>query len=272
MPPRRSPFATRLPAPRPAPQAFVWALAVAVWVGLPQLALLAPDQSGAAWAEKGSGSDGDGGSGSDDSDDDDSGSDDSGSDDAGDDDSDDDSDDNSGSDDSGGDDADDDSSSSDRDDDGSGSDDGSDKNAGPSPNNGVATSSSGQDGSVQVALGTDRIRVFYKDGSSETLVGNAVERRDPSGRLKDRRTLSAKDRSRLRNAEQDILAPARRADAVAVVVVSNGGKAVRLTDTRGWAESIKGSNYLLVDPNGNVVTRRKARRKDVARLQGYLKH
>ena len=266
---------------------------------LPELSL-----AGAAWAKDGEGGDDD--DGGDDDSDDDSGDDDddsgSGSDD--DDDggsggggsgsggsggsgSDDDDDSGSGGGGSGGGDDDDDGGSGSGGGSGGGSDDDDDDNGGSGSGSG-GRGGSGNSGSGSAGRGSDDgsaavgkrgkpsakatansdalpalkpgLRRLYTDGRQERISGGVIERLDPRGRVVERRSATAADRARLAQKKGQGLA--------AVIEVKKGS--VTVTDRAGWREEFRGSNYRLIDPKGNLVTRRGVTRKDIAHLRKLL--
>jgi len=50
------------------------------------------------------------------------------------------------------------------------------------------------------------------------------------------------------------------------VVVDDREGLVQLIDSEGWTETIRRRTYVLTDPNGNTVTRRRATAADRARM------
>lgn len=215
--------------------------------------------AGAAWAKDGRG-------GGDDDDDGDSSGHGGGDDDGGDDDNSghgsgddsDDDDDNSGS-----------GSDDDDDDDNSGSDDDDDDDSSGSGSGG-GSSGGGSSGSSKSGSGNNRgdalpalksgLRRVYGDGREERISGGVYERRNAAGRVTERRAATSADRQRLASLQGKGLA--------AVVDVSPGR--VTVTDRAGWREEFRGSTYRLIDPRGNLVTRRGITRKDIAHLRDLL--
>ena len=77
------------------------------------------------------------------------------------------------------------------------------------------------------------------------------------------------ERRRATEADQRRLSGARdtvRGSAVSMVVVDERQGLVQIVDRKGWSELIKGRTYVLTDPDGNTVTRRRATGKDRARM------
>ena len=238
--------------------------------------LVLPGQ-GMVWADKGSGGsgsdDGDsggGGSGSDDSGGDNSGSGRSGSDDSGNDDSgsDDSGNDNSGSDDSGSDD-------SGSDDSGSGSgSSGSGSSGSGNSGSGSDTSGSGSgakgarqpDAAGGSGRGDDGEGGFYQiqflDGHFEQIQNGTFLRTNQSGRTVEQRPASRRDLARLNGYRNG---PAGTVQSVIVLAPSRNEAEVR--DDAGWIEIVQKGTYRLTDPNGNLVTRRKATGDDLARIR-----
>ena len=234
--------------------------------GLPQgLVLGAEDGFGAAFARGGEDSDDDKDDDSDDDRDDDSDDDrddDSGSGGGSDDDSDDDS---GGGDDSGGDDSDDDGGAT-----GGGSTGGSTGGGsavGGSSGGKASGGSSNADRDIARDLFTrDTLSLIYNDGTSERISKGRYERLDRRGRVIERRNATSDDRARLGRMDRS----ARKAGAQTVVSVNTAQRKIQIIDVAGWRETLEGSRYQLTDPNGNVVTRRTATAKDIARLRQTL--
>lgn len=219
---------------------------------------------GMAWADKGSGkggsddgSSGSGGSGSGSSGSDDSGSDDSGSGGSGSG--------GSGSDDSGGDD--------------SGGDNSGGSGSGGSGSGGSGSGSSGSGGSGSGGTpqpgantnggsgsGEQSDSAFYQiqflDGHFERIQNGTFVRTDPNGRMVEQRPASRRDLSRL-NGYRD--APTGSVHSVIVLAPSQGEAEVR--DDAGWIEIVQKGTYRLTDPNGNLVTKRKATGSDISRIK-----
>ena len=57
---------------------------------------------------------------------------------------------------------------------------------------------------------------------------------------------------------------------IGVAIVDEGGASVRMIDSSGWREAITGSTYVLTDPNGNTVTKRRATTRDQGRIRALL--
>ena len=150
---------------------------------------------------------------------------------------------------------------------GSGSDDNDDDDDDDSSGSGSRGSSSGgsKSGSGNTrgdALPTLKsgLRRVYGDGREERISGGVYERRNAAGRVTERRAATSADRQRLASLQGKGLA--------AVVDVTPGR--VTVTDRAGWREEFKGSTYRLIDPRGNLVTRRGITRKDIAHLRDLL--
>ncbi|MGB8813567.1 MAG: hypothetical protein WCC57_10305 [Paracoccaceae bacterium] len=233
-------------------------LSLLLWIGLPMVMSGTVWHASAALADGGgedNSGDGDSG-GNDDGNDDNSGS---GSDNSG-------SDDDGGGDDNGGSDG------------GSGTDDGgtddggssSGSNSGSSGASGSTTSDDGTQSSSGGNYGGDGVHLFAADGSVEIVRNGIYERIDARGRVTERRKATAADRSRLSSYRDRIRNPAQRGTAVSIVLVNERNGTVQLIDANGWTETIKGKTYLLIDPNGNTVTRRAATSKDRSRMRAFL--
>lgn len=199
--------------------------------------------AGAAWAKDGRG-------GGDDDDDGDNSGHGGGDDDSGDDD-------NSGH--GSGDDSDDDDNSGSGSDDNDDDDDSSGSGSRGSSSGGSKSGSGNTRGDALPALKSGLRRV-YGDGREERISGGVYERRNAAGRVTERRAATSADRQRLASLQGKGLA--------AVVDVTPGR--VTVTDRAGWREEFKGSTYRLIDPRGNLVTRRGITRKDIAHLRDLL--
>jgi hypothetical protein len=270
--------------PMPRRAVLVLGFVVLILLGQPLLLSIWHDQGGMAFAK--------GGEDNDDNDDD-RGDDDSGDDNSGsggsDDDDDDDDDDNSGSGgggSGGGGDDNDDGSDDDGSDDGQGgsgngnggSDDGNSGSGGKS-GSGSAGSSGGKsqnqatqrnDGNRALVFGEDIIRLDYTNGTAERILKGRYERLDRNGRVVERRRATPADQARLRALRETIANAGTQEGLKLAVVVNNRQEAVQITDSSGWSEVILQGGYSLTDPNGNVVTRRKATADDIARLRGAV--
>ena len=122
---------------------------------------------------------------------------------------------------------------------------------------------------VLAEFGAKAVRVLYSDGSSATLRAGMLEQRDARGALKARASAAADDRARIEAMPSNIRSPARAGGAVAVIEAD--GRTARVTDAQGWTETLRNGVYVLIDPNGNTVTRRPASAEDVARVQAFLR-
>ena len=96
------------------------------------------------------------------------------------------------------------------------------------------------------------------------------ERLDARGRVVERRRAATSDRNRLSKLRNQITTGAAKAGVQSAIVVNGKRGAVQITDTAGWSEVIDGDRYSLTDPNGNVVTKRRATAKDIARIRASV--
>ncbi|MDP2739824.1 MAG: hypothetical protein Q8O82_14265 [Pseudorhodobacter sp.] len=218
-------------------------LSVLLGSGLASLEMPVGDLTGAAWADEGKRGDGrnDGGDGRNDggdgrNDGDDNGGDDGGGDTGG------------GGVDTGG-----------------GSDDGGDSNVGAA---GGRTSTADHDAGR--LFGADGIRLIYVNGTSERIVQGNYERVDGRGRVLERRSATSADRGRLGGLRDRISPAAVQAGVQSVITISASRQSVKIVDSAGWTELLQSNRYVLTDPNGNVVTKRAATAKDIARLSAAL--
>jgi hypothetical protein len=116
-------------------------------------------------------------------------------------------------------------------------------------------------------FGDDVLRLTYANGTSERLFKGRYERLDRNGRVVERRRASAADQSRLRGLRDDVAKSGAESGVKLAIVVNSRQNAVQVTDSSGWSEVVIDGKYSLTDPNGNVVTRRNATAKDIARLK-----
>jgi hypothetical protein len=117
----------------------------------------------------------------------------------------------------------------------------------------------------------DVIRIGYQDGSSERIVGNRYEKLDGKGRKLESRTVKSADRKRLDGLRKALDAgQGRKLGLEGAAIINAGQKALQSTDIAGWTEYVLDGRYVLTDPQGNVVTRRKAQAKDIRRLKQAL--
>lgn len=100
------------------------------------------------------------------------------------------------------------------------------------------------------------LRRIGPDGSIETLGQGLYQRHDRRGRLIERRQAQSGDRDRLRGP--------------GFSQIIEIGRQVTITDSAGWREEFAREHYRLLDPRGNLVTRRPLTRGDTARLRDML--
>lgn len=239
---------------------FQMMLALLIAGGTPLLTGVLGSEFGAALADSGSDDGGSDDGGSDDGGSDDGGSDDSGSDDSG---SDDDGSDDGGSDDSG---------SDDGGSDDSGSDDGGSSNSGSSNSGSGSSNSSSNSGNTGTrrTFGDDTIRLNYANGAVERIIADQYEHIDAQGRVLERRRARTTDRNRLSKMRDQITTGGAKAGVQSAIVVNSRSDAMQITDIAGWSEVVVNGRYSLTDPNGNVVAKRRATSKDIARIRGVL--
>ena len=247
-------------------------LSVLLGSGIVALAMPVGDLTGAAWADDGEGGDGrgDGGDGNDHGGNDGGGNDGGGNDGGGndgggDDHGGDDGGDNGGGDNGGGDNGGGDNGGGDGD---NGGEDGGDD--GGSDNGAAGGRASPADRDAGRLFGADGIRLIYANGSSERIVQGAYERVDGRGRVIERRSATSGDRNRLGGLRDRISPAAVQAGVQSVITISASRQSVKIVDSAGWTELLQSNRYVLTDPNGNIVTKRAATAKDIARLGAAL--
>ncbi|EEW26721.1 hypothetical protein [Rhodobacter ferrooxidans] len=149
-----------------------------------------------------------------------------------------------------------------------GSDDGGSDDGG-SDGSDASRGGSGGDAVTLNLNGADGIRLFFNNGSMERILAGTYQRIDRRGRILESRPATRTERNRLRAISSNVRAAA--SDGVTSVVTVNASRQrVEIVDVAGWREMLDKDRYVLTDPNGNVVTRRKASKKDVARVLKML--
>lgn len=119
-------------------------------------------------------------------------------------------------------------------------------------------------------FGAEGIRLIYVNGTSERIVQGNYERVDGRGRVLERRSATSADRGRLGGLRDHISPAAVQAGVQSVITISASRQSVKIVDSAGWTELLQRNRYVLTDPNGNVVTKRAATAKDIARLSAAL--
>ncbi|MDP4033177.1 MAG: hypothetical protein Q8P60_10065 [Pseudorhodobacter sp.] len=148
-------------------------------------------------------------------------------------------------------------------------DSGSD-NEGSSGNNSNNNQSPGGSGEIWKLYGDDGIRLIYSNGSSERIVRGRYERTDRSGRVIEQHSATRADRSRLAKLNTNIKSTAAKLGVQSIITISSAKEMVQIVDSAGWNETLRNARYILTDPNGNVVTKRAATAKDIARFSETL--
>ncbi|NCM97337.1 MAG: hypothetical protein GW948_08590, partial [Rhodobacterales bacterium] len=116
----------------------------------------------------------------------------------------------------------------------------------------------------------DGINLIYTNGATERIAQGTYERLDGHGRVIERRSATSADRSRLGGLRDGISSVARRSGVESVITISAARKSIKIVDSAGWTELLQNNRYVLTDPNGNVVTKRAATAKDIARISAEL--
>lgn len=115
----------------------------------------------------------------------------------------------------------------------------------------------------------DGIVVAYVDGHSEVLRGRRLLRFDRAGRLIEDRSASTADRNRMRGIAAQAAALGGSGISSVLTVDASAGE-IRVQDALGWVEVLSRDAYLLADPDGNTVARRKPRQRDLQRIRSML--
>ena len=132
----------------------------------------------------------------------------------------------------------------------------SDDDHGPGPGHPAQGPASGQGGrSARTGDDAEVIAVGYADGSSVRIDGRRYIRRDATGRIVEARRSTPGDRVRL---------PSRPGE---VTITIDDGGAISTVDRRGWRERMADGLYVLTDPRGRTVKRRRLRAEDTDRIR-----
>ena len=129
---------------------------------------------------------------------------------------------------------------------------------------------SGADRNAGGLFSADGINLIYTNGATERIAQGTYERLDGHGRVIERRSATSADRSRLGGLRDGISSVARRSGVESVITISAARKSIKIVDSAGWTELLQNNRYVLTDPNGNVVTKRAATAKDIARISAEL--
>lgn len=116
-------------------------------------------------------------------------------------------------------------------------------------------------------FGDAGLHVFLSDGGQEVLRDGSYLRLDRAGQVTERRAATARDRRRLTTLSRSFRAEGQRPETGLAMVDQ---RRVELRDAQGWVEILDADRYELIDPNGNIVTRRRATARDLARVRLQL--
>ena len=116
-------------------------------------------------------------------------------------------------------------------------------------------------------FGDAGLHVFLSDGGQEVLRDGSYLRLDRAGQVTERRAATPRDRRRLTTLSRSFRAEGRRPETGLAMVEL---RRVELRDAQGWVEILDAERYELIDPNGNIVTRRRATARDLARVRQQL--
>ncbi|TKA95506.1 hypothetical protein FAZ78_16505 [Cereibacter changlensis] len=116
-------------------------------------------------------------------------------------------------------------------------------------------------------FGDPGVHVFLSDGGQEVLRDGSYLRLDRAGQVTERRAATPRDRRRLTTLSRSFRAEGQRPETGLAMVDQ---RRVELRDAQGWVEILDAERYELIDPNGNIVTRRRATARDLARVRQQL--
>ncbi len=108
------------------------------------------------------------------------------------------------------------------------------------------------------------MQVRYADGHTEQVRNGIYQRTDRRGRVVEQHRAARNEINRLsalRTGGQQA-----RQGLDSVILISTSGQSAQVIDRNGWSEEIGGGVYQLTDPNGNLVTRRRATADDLGRI------
>ena len=112
--------------------------------------------------------------------------------------------------------------------------------------------------------------MVFANGARELLIKGQYERRDRRGAVIEQRPATNADKRRLSALGDKLNSSAAAKAGVQSVIVVKAAQTVQIVDVGGWTEKIEKGRYLLTDPKGNVVTKRRATNKDVARIRAAM--
>jgi hypothetical protein len=164
---------------------------------------------------------------------------------------------------------------------GSGSSSGGSGNSG-SGNGGSGNGSSGSGGGktsgsrggssddVNAVSGRDVVALQYSDGRIERISSGMYEVLGRDGRVITRHRATRNEERRLKSLGALGARKKRAAGVESYVQVNTGRNSARVEDSGGWTQILDAGRYVILDPNGNTVTRRSATKADVARIRQLL--
>lgn len=172
--------------------------------------------------------------------------------------------------------SDDDDSDDDDDDDSGGSSSGGSGSggSGSSGNSGGSSSSSNDDRSASARagelFGRDGITISFADGHVEQIRDDRFETLDVEGRVIDAHTARRADVDRLRSIGKSAKRRGGSRSIRTIVEISDRGRSIEVTDSRGWREIVTRGAYVVKDPNGQTVARRPVTAADIIRIRDTL--
>ncbi len=111
------------------------------------------------------------------------------------------------------------------------------------------------------------IALYFVDGSVERIAGGTYESVGADGKLRERHRANRRDLNRIRELQRLTAQKKRQAGVAGFALVNSQQAALQITDAAGWVEELRGTRYILRDPNGNTVVSRTATDKDLSRLK-----
>ncbi len=175
------------------------------------------------------------------------------------------------------------SSGSSHDEDGDDDADDDDDNSGGSGSSGSGNSGSGGSGSGNSGsddgpdasrggelFGHEGLSVRYSDGHVERVRDGLFESLDSRGRVVASHPARHGDVERLQSLGEGGRHGGGSRIIEALVEIGESGRAIAVTDYRGWKETVARGAYVVKDPSGRTVIRRPVTESDIARLREML--